>query len=100
MVETLWGPTASGMPIFSGTQERQPGNLDSSIITVAIKGVKPFSRRRVESGQGSLQSPIAVFHANLWHPVPNDHTDLLSTIEYCDYFRAEHNNSEPQGDYY
>ena len=69
-------------------------------IPTPVECVKPFSRRRVESGQGSLQSPSAVFHTNLWHPVPNDHTDLLRTKEYCDYFRAEHNNSEPQVDYY
>ena len=93
-------PNLSGMPILSGAQERKPGNLGISILTVAATGVKPFSRRRVESGPVSLQSPSVVFHANLWQPVPNDHTDLLRKIGYWDYFRAEHNNSEPQGDYY
>ena len=52
--ETLLDPNPSGMSIFSGSQERQPGNLCISIVTVAVTGVKPFSRRRVESGQGSL----------------------------------------------
>ena len=98
--ETLLDPNPSRMSIFSSSQERQPGNLCISIVTVAVTGVKPFSRRRVESGQGSLQSPSAVFHTNLWHPVPNDQTDLLRTIEYCDYFRAEHDNSQPHGDDY